>query len=68
MAVADLNGDGIPDFVVSQRRQRQRERAAGQWQWDVPDAADLCSRRQHSASVAVADLNGDGIADLVVSS
>ena len=64
MVEADLNGDGIPDLIVSQPAQR-RQRAVGQRQRHLPGAADV-RHRQQSLNVTVADLKGNGIPDLIV--
>ena len=41
VAVADFNGDGKPDLVATNYRQRQRKRAAGQRRRHLPDSRQL---------------------------
>jgi hypothetical protein len=71
VAIQDLNGDGIPDLVVSNGG------AEGFWDGTVSvllgngngtfqPAVNYSSGGQVAASVAIGDLSGDGIPDLVV--
>jgi hypothetical protein len=64
VAVADLNGDGIPDLVTANRDSNDVSVLLGHG--DGTFAAPQRFRvGTQPASVAVADLNGDGIPDLV---
>src|SRR6202142_866434 len=76
VAVADLNGDGIPDLVVSDSclisgghtcANPQGEVAAllGNGDGTFQPAVSLSTGAYFATSVAVGDLNGDGIPDLV---
>lgn len=69
-AVADLNGDGIPDIVVTVLGQAGNPGCLavfmGQGNRKFAKAQTISSGGSHPYSVAIGDLNNDGIPDLVV--
>jgi hypothetical protein len=65
VAVADLNGDGIPDIVVANQSSNTVSVLLGNGDGTF-QTEQTFSVGAYPASVAVADLNGDGKPDLVV--
>ncbi len=73
VAIADLNGDGIPDLVVANVNQNGNSDLGevavllGNGDGTFQPAVAYSTGAYRALSVAVGDLNGDGIPDLVVS-
>jgi hypothetical protein len=76
VVIADVNGDGLPDIVVSNEGQGYDligspgavvllQNPPGS---ATPFAAPVTFQTDSAVSVAVADLNGDGLPDIVISS
>ncbi len=70
VAVADLNGDGSPDLVVSDYHSKAlsvllNTTAAGAATFSFAPKADFATG-YYPGSIAIADLNGDGKPDIVV--
>ena len=65
-AVADLNGDGKPDLVVTNMCQDTVGVLLGNGDGTFQPAITYSPGGQYPTAVAVADLNGDGKPDLVV--
>ena len=65
-AVADLDGDGLPDLVLgngSKPNQVLLNQGDGTFEEVISDAS---SRASNTRAVAVGDLNGDGLPDIVM--
>lgn len=71
LAVADVNGDGIPDLVVSTCSVSNCAGTvtvlAGNGDGTFKSGVNYATGAFDNGNVAVADINGDGIPDLVVS-
>jgi hypothetical protein len=65
VAIANLNGDGRPDVVISNSQDSTLTVYLNQGTPDCPASASFTTGRSPSA-LAVGDLNGDGAADVVV--
>jgi hypothetical protein len=66
IAVADLDGDGLPDLVVGKDEQPNQvllNQGDGTFQEVL---SDVSSGDTKTAAVAVGDLNGDGLLDIVI--
>jgi hypothetical protein len=66
VAVADLNGDGVPDLVVANGHDNAVSVLLGNGDGTFQRPQTFRTGYYHTFSVAVADLNGDGKPDLVV--
>ena len=70
--VADVDGDGSPDFIDSSMGYVQALRSDGRVLWvfalpPVPEVASTPATRSGSANVQAYDLDGDGISEVIVS-
>jgi hypothetical protein len=62
LAVADIDGDGVPDIVGFDGLHVVALEADGNTKWRSPDEA---SPRSELVTVSVADLDGDGVAEVI---
>ena len=69
-AIADLNGDSLPDLVIGTWRDRVRwYRNTGtrtQPAWTLADTALVTITRGTNSTPTIGDLDGDGLPDLIV--
>jgi RHS repeat-associated protein len=73
--IADLNGDGLPDFIqkipgkskVWIHNGRNGWTLSPQSVWNLPDGFNLVDSLGRSTGIVFADINGDGLADLIKS-
>jgi hypothetical protein len=78
VAVADFNGDGIPDIAIVNQNQDgsgyvaiilgNKNRSFGNGDGTFTTMPSTSSTGIHPSSIAVGDFNGDGIPDLVITS
>jgi hypothetical protein len=66
VAVADLNGNGIPDVVASNRGGASVSALLGVGDGNLQPAGTFRSGGELPQGIAIGDVNGDGIPDLVV--
>ena len=69
-AVADLDGDGLPDLVLGTWRDKvkwfRNSGSRQQPRWTLADSALVTLTRGSNAVPTVGDLDGDGLLDLVI--